>query len=54
MVEAGILSTYIDKVFPMEDIVKAHEYVESGQKRAIWLLKSMTNYSEFPRTQNNS
>lgn len=33
MVEAGLLSTFIDKTLPIEDIVNAHKYVESGQKK---------------------
>jgi NADPH:quinone reductase-like Zn-dependent oxidoreductase len=31
--EAGELDTVIDRTFPLQDIVGAHEYVETGAKQ---------------------
>jgi NADPH:quinone reductase-like Zn-dependent oxidoreductase len=33
LVEAGKLRSFIDRVYPMEEIVEAHLYVETGRKR---------------------
>lgn len=33
LAERGDLKPFIDKKYPLEDIVKAHEYVDSGRKR---------------------
>jgi len=32
-IEAGKLKNYIDKTFHIDDVVKAHEYVDTGRKR---------------------
>ena len=31
LIENGVLSPHIGKIFPMERIVDAHEYLESGK-----------------------
>ena len=33
LVKSGKLKPVIDKVYPMEQIVNAHKYTESGQKK---------------------
>ncbi|MEZ5056298.1 MAG: zinc-binding dehydrogenase [Saprospiraceae bacterium] len=34
--EEGNLRPFVDKIFPIKDIVAAHEYVDNGRKRGIW------------------
>ena len=33
MAETGKLKPFIDKTYPLDQIVEAHEYVDSGRKR---------------------
>ena len=33
MAENGLIKPYIDKVFPLEEVEAAHEYVDRGRKR---------------------
>ena len=33
MIEAGKLMPVIDRSYPLENIIEAHEYVEAGRKR---------------------
>ena len=42
LLEKGALKTHIDKTYPLEDISKAHQYVDSGRKKGnIVLINSL-------------
>lgn len=39
LIECGKIKTVIDKVYPLDDIVKAHKYVESNMKKGNLIIK---------------
>ncbi len=39
MVESGKYKPFVDKVFPMEEVVEAHTYIEQGDKAGSIVLK---------------
>lgn len=42
LVRAGKLKPLIDRVYPIEDIAKAHEYVETGRKKGNVVLRGFS------------
>jgi len=43
LAEASVFKTLIDKCFPLEQTVKAHEYYESGKRRGSVIIKPFAN-----------
>ena len=39
LMEKKILTPVIDRIYPMDEIVKAHKYVESGKKQGNVILE---------------
>lgn len=44
LMEAGVIRPVIDKSYPLDEIVEAHRYVDTGRKKGIVVIHVNNNH----------
>ncbi len=48
MIEAGALQPVIDRAYPLDEIAKAHRYVDTGRKRGNVVIEVVQQRESVP------